>query len=136
MDIPAIIQSALRSSIAAFMQGVAAVTTVIVEACSEADNWGQGLYPIMQAHLRHIYGVAEEKDVPSIWREMALAWTKAEGLDLMSQFFLTGMSACKLEFHGNADLLHISLTLFNFVTKGAFTDHISHPACLSGGVYA
>ena len=54
---------------------------------------------------------------------------------LLSQFFLTGMSTFQLEFHGNADLLHISLPLFNFVTRGAFTNHRDHPACPSGGIY-
>ena len=65
---------------------------------------------------------------------MALARTKAEGLDLLSQFFLTGMSACLLEFHGHADLLNISFPLFNFVTRGYFTNHGNHPACPPGGI--
>ena len=37
----------------------------------------------MRAHLRHIYGVAEGEDIPSIWREMASVRTKAEGLALL-----------------------------------------------------
>ena len=60
--------------------------------------------------------------------------TKAEGLALLSQFFLTGVSVCLPEFHGQADLLHISLHLFNFVPRGAFTNHGNHPACPLGGI--
>ena len=89
----------------------------------------------MRAHLRHICGVAGDDDIPSIWRGMELARTKAEGLALLFQFFLTGMSACQYNFHGHAELLHISLPLFNFFTRGAFTDHGNHPACPPGGIY-
>ena len=49
---------------------------------------------------------------------MLLARTKAEGLALLSQFFLTGTSACLLEFHGHADLLHISLPYSTFSQGG------------------
>ena len=65
---------------------------------------------------------------------MELARTKAEGLALLLQFFLTGMSACQSTFHGHADLLHISLPLFNFVARGAFTNHGKHPTCPPGGI--
>ena len=94
MDLPAIIRSADKAAIVESMQGVAAVTTAEVEACSEADDSGQGLSSIMQAHLRHICGITGDEYIPSIWREMALLRTKVEGLVLLSQFFLTGMSAC------------------------------------------
>ena len=134
MDLPAIIRSAVEASITSAMQGVAAVTTAAVEARSAADDRGRGLSLIMRAHLRHRCGVAGDEDVPSIWREMTLACTKAEGLSLLSQLFLTGMSACQSTFHGHADLLHISLPLFNFVARGAFTNHGNHPACPSGGI--
>ena len=77
MDLPTIIRSAVEASIAAAMQGVAAVTTAELEARSAADDRGRGLYLIMRADLRHICGVAGDDDVPSIWREMALARTKA-----------------------------------------------------------
>ena len=112
------------------MQGVAAVAAAAVEARSAADDRGRGLYLIMRAHLRHIYGVAGDDDVPSIWRDMALACTKEEGLALLLQFFLTRMSACQSIFHGHADLIHISLPLFNFVTRDAFTNYGNHPDCL------
>ena len=95
------------------MQGVTAVTTAAVEARSAADDCGCGLSLIMRSHLRHICSVAGDDDVPSIWREMYLARTKAKGLALLSQFFLTGMSTFQSTFHGHADLLHISLPLFN-----------------------
>ena len=88
----------------------------------------------MQAHLRHICGVEGDEDVPSICREMALSWTKAEGLALLSQFFMTGMIVCMLEFIRQADLLHIYLPLFNFVTRGDFTNHGNHLACTLGGI--
>ena len=65
---------------------------------------------------------------------MTLRLTKVEGLALLSEFFLTGMSACQSKFHGHADLLHISLPLFNFVTRGAFINHGNHPASLLGGI--
>ena len=94
MDLPAVIRSAVKASIAATMQGVAAVTTSAVEACSAADDCGRGLSLIMRSHLHYICGVAGDDNVPSIWREMASSRTKAEGLELLSQFFLTGMSAC------------------------------------------
>ena len=95
---------------------------------------GQDLSLIMRAHLRHICGVAGDDEVPSIWRDMALARTKAEGLALLFQFFLTGMSACQSIFHGHADLLHISLRLFNFIARFAFTNHGNHAVCPSGGI--
>ena len=44
------------------------------------------------------------------------------------------MSSCQSTFHGHADLLHISLPLFNFIARGAFTNHGNHPACPSGGI--
>ena len=44
------------------------------------------------------------------------------------------MSACQSTFHGHADLLQISLPLFNFVVRGAFTNHGNHQACPSGGI--
>ena len=44
------------------------------------------------------------------------------------------MSACQSKFHGHADLLHISLPLFNFVARGAFTNHGNHLACPLGGI--
>ena len=94
MDLPAIIRSAVEASIAAAMQGVSAVTTAAVEALSAADDRMHGLSLIMRAHLRHICGVAGDDEVFSLLREMALAQTKAEGLALLSQFFLTRMSAC------------------------------------------
>ena len=59
------------------MQGVEAFNTTAVEARLTSDNRGRGLSPIMRAHLRHICGVAGDEDVPSIWRDMALARTKA-----------------------------------------------------------
>ena len=116
------------------MQGVAAVTTAAVEARSAVDDRGRGLSLNTRAHLRHICGMVGGDDVPSIWRKTALARTKAEGLALLLQFFPTGMSACQSTFHGQADLLHISLPLFNFVARGAFTNHGNHPACPSGVV--
>ena len=54
MDLPAIIWSAIDASIVAFMQGIAAVTAVVVEAHSAADDRGRGLFPIMRAQLCHI----------------------------------------------------------------------------------
>ena len=71
MGLPTIIRSAVEALIAADMQGVAAVTTAAVEARSAADDRGRGLSLITRSHLRHIYGVAGDDDVPSIWREMA-----------------------------------------------------------------
>ena len=65
---------------------------------------------------------------------MTLAHTKAEGLALLSQFFLTGMIVCQSIFHGHTDPLNISLPLFNFVARGAFTNHDNQPACPSGGI--
>ena len=47
----------------------------------------------MRAHLCPICGVTGDKDIPSIWREMVSSQTKAEGLALVSQLFLTGLSA-------------------------------------------
>ena len=102
MDLPAIIWSAIEALIAESMQGVAAVTTAAVEARLSVDNQGRGLSPIMQAHLRHICGVTGGEYVPSIWREIALVRTKLEGLVLLSQFFLSGMSAYLSEFHRHA----------------------------------
>ena len=67
---------------------------------------------------------------------MSLTWTKAEGLVLLLQFFLTGMSACRSEFHGHAENFHISLPLFNFVTRGDYINHDNHPACTLGGISA
>ena len=134
MDIPVIIRSAVEASITASMQGVTAVTTAAVEARSAADDQWEGLSPIMQAHLRHICGVAGDKNITSIWRDMLLARTESEGLALMSQLFLTEMSACLSKFHDHADLLHISLPLFILVMKGAFTNHNNHMPCLSGGI--
>ena len=95
MNLSAIIRSVFEASIASAMQVVAAITTSAVEARSAADDRGQGLYLIMRSHLRHICGVAGDDDVPSIWREMELTRTKGEGLALLSQFFLTRMSACQ-----------------------------------------
>ena len=134
MELPAIIRSAVEASIAAAMQGVAAVTKAAVEARSAADDRGRVLSLIMRSHLRHICGVAGDDDVPSIWREMALARTKAEVLALLLQFFLTGMSACQSAFHGHTDLLHIFLPIFNIVSRGAFTNHGNHLACPLGGI--
>ena len=65
---------------------------------------------------------------------MALARTKVEGLALLYQFFLIGMSACQSIFHGHADLLHIFLSLFKFVTRGDFTNRGNHPACPAVGI--
>ena len=134
MDLPVIIRSAVEASIAAATQGFSAVTTAAVEARSAADDCGRGLYLIMRSHLCHICGVAGDDDVPSIWREMELARTKAKGLALLSQFFLTGMNACQSTSHGHAELLHIFLPLFKFVAWGAFTNHGNHPACPLGGI--
>ena len=134
VDLPAIIRSPVKELIAAVMQGVAAVTTAAVEARSAADDRGRVLSLIMRAHLRHICGFVGDDDVPSIWRDMALARTKVEGLALLYQFFLTGMSACQSIFHGHSDLLHISLPIFNFVARGAFTNHGNHLACPLGGI--
>ena len=136
VDLPEIIRSDVDLLIAASMQGVAAVTTATVEERLAANNRGRGLSSIMRAHLRHICVVVGDKEVPSIWREMELARTKVEGQVLLSQFFLTGVSACQSDFHRHSDLLHIFLPLFNFVTLGAFTNHGNHLACMSGGVSA
>ena len=67
---------------------------------------------------------------------MALAHTKAEGLALLLQFFLIGMSACQSKFCGHADLLNIYLPLFNSVTRGGFINNSNHLACPSGGISA
>ena len=77
VDLPVIIRSAVEALIAADMQGVAAVTTAEVEACSTADDCGRGLSLVMRSHLHYICGVAGDDNVPSIWREMALVRTKA-----------------------------------------------------------
>ena len=66
VDLPAIIWSAVEASIMASMQGVAAIITAAVEECLADDDRGQGLSPIMGLRLRHIYGVAGYKGVPSI----------------------------------------------------------------------
>ena len=108
MDLPAIIQSAIEALIAESMQGITDATTAAVEARSAADDRGRGLSSIMQAHLYHICGVVGDEEPPSIWRVMELSQTKAEGLALLSQFFLTGMSACRSEFHSHADFIHPS----------------------------
>ena len=50
-------------------------------------------------------------------------------MELLLQFFLTGMNAYHSEFHGHADLLHIFPPLFNFFTRGKFINHGNHPAC-------
>ena len=93
MDLPAIIRSAAEASIVASMQGVTAVTTAEVEAHLAADDRGRGFSPIVRVYLCHIYSVTGDKEVPYIWRDMALAHTKVKVLALLSQLFLTWMSA-------------------------------------------
>ena len=44
------------------------------------------------------------------------------------------MSACLSELYVHADLLHMYLPFFNFVTRGAFTNHRNHPTCPLGGI--
>jgi hypothetical protein len=85
-------------------------------------------------HLRMICGVSTNAEIPRIWMEVAAASTRQEGLALLVQYLLSGMATCRREFHGHADLLHVSIPLYNFVAGDRFVNPGENPACPAGGM--
>ena len=81
-----------------------------------------------------VCGVATNAEVPGIWQEVAAASTRQEGLALLVQYLLSGMNVCRRDFHGHADLLHVSVPLYNFVAGDRFVNPGENPACPAGGM--
>ena len=47
---------------------------------------------------------------------------------------MSGMEVCRHDFMGHADLLHVSIPLYNFVAGDRFTNPGENPACPAGGM--
>ena len=85
-------------------------------------------------HLRMVCGVSTNAEVPGIWSDVAAAHSKQEGLALLVQYLMSGMQVCRRDFMGHADLLHVSIPLYNFVAGDRFTNPGDNPACPAGGM--
>ena len=90
--------------------------------------------PMKWLHLRMVCGVATNAEVPDIWSQVAAAPTKQEGLAILVQYLMSGMQICRHDFMGHADLLHVSIPLYNFVAGDRFTNPGENPACPAGGM--
>ena len=114
---------------AAAMAGAADITRAAVEARTATEETGAGMSEVMRSHLRHICGVATDAEVPAIWAEVAGARSVATKLALLTQHLQTDLPQCRLKWHGHAEeMLHVSLPLLDFVTKGRFSNIGPDPA--------
>ena len=55
-----------------------------------------------------VCGVATNTDVPKIWSDVAATPTKQEELVTLIQYLMSGMTVCRYNFLGDADLIHVS----------------------------
>ena len=134
-DIESIIRATVGASVAAAMAGAADITRAAVEARTATEETGAAMSEVMRSHLRHICGVATDAEVPAIWAEVAGARSVATKLALLTQHLQTDLPQCRLKWHGHAEeMLHVSLPLLDFVTKGRFSNIGPDPACTAGGL--
>ena len=69
-----------------------------------------------------VCGVVTNAVMSEIWSNVAAASTKEEGLATLVQYLISGMRVCHQDFMGHADLLHVSIPLYNFVAGDRFTN--------------
>ena len=62
-----------------------------------------------------ICGVATNTYVPKIWSDIAASPIKQEGLAILVQYLMSGMTVCYRDFLGRADLLRVSIAIYNIV---------------------
>ena len=85
-------------------------------------------------HLRFVYGVATDTEVPPIWREVVQAPTKGASLSILNQYLWVGREVCRRKLFGAADMMHVCGALFMFVHGDRFMNLGADPACPAGGL--
>ena len=85
-------------------------------------------------HLRFIYGVATDADIPWIWLEVCQVHTKASTPEVLSQYMWAGREVCRRDFFGSADMMHVFRDLFMFVHGYRFVNTKHDPYCPAGGM--
>ena len=86
-------------------------------------------------NLRYLCGVAINEEIPSICSKVHACSTKQAGLSLLVQYLMAGMGVCRREFFGHAEIIHCSVTLYNFVAGDRFTNPGENPSCPAGDMY-
>ena len=81
-----------------------------------------------------VYGVATNADVAEIWPNVAASPIKQEGLATLVQYLMSSMWVFRQDFMGHANLLHISIPMYNFVTRDRFTNPGENLACPTGSM--
>ena len=90
LDIPAIISATATAVAAAAAQGYAASPPPPAAVGGRA----RGLTPMKLLHLRFVFGVATDAEVPPIWREVAQEPTKDATLSILNQYLWAGREVC------------------------------------------
>ena len=111
---------------------MAAVSTTATAVASPAPTPGS-LSPLKLLHLRFIYGVATNAEIPVICFKVQACTTKQVGLALLVQHLMVGMGTCWHQLFGHFDILHYSVPLYNFVAGDRFVNPGENPACPAGG---
>ena len=130
VDVAGIIAAAIKAA----TEGILAAQSSQPAAQSPDEVAEKKISALKWLHLRMICGVATNAEIPRIWMEVAAASTRQEGLALLVQYLLSGMATCRWEFHGHADLLHVSIPLYNVVAGDRFVNPGENPACPAGGM--
>ena len=125
MDLSTIITTAIA----------AVIVAISVSATPQPSPSHVGrIYPMKWVHLRLVCGVGTQLDVSEIWADLVAAPTKQEGLAILVQYSISGMLVYRWDFIGHANLLHVSIPLYNFVAGDRFTNPDENPACPAGGM--
>ena len=99
------------------MEGVERIMKDAIDTRNASAESGKGLLSVMRDHLQHIYGILTNKEVPPIWDNVAASKTQDGDLDLLDHFLGKGMDYWKRVYGGPAGTIHMSLTLYNIVSK-------------------
>ena len=116
-DILDIIVSKSAAAAVAATQGYAAASSPSFVASSPL---ARVLSLLKLLHLRFIYRVSTDAEIPPIWLKVCGAPTKAAALAVISQYLWAGREVCRIYFFGSADMLHVCRSLFMFMRWDRF----------------
>ena len=81
-----------------------------------------------------VYGVGTNTEVLEIWTEVTVAPTKQEELVTLVQYLMSGIYVYRWDFFGHANLLHVSIPLYNLFAGNRFVNPGDYPVCPTGGI--